>query len=314
MNWSGDPDRAFQLVENDGDVQLHPRKSFELWRQTITAHALPWKLIEIEAAIELRKAIANIVLDQAEALALLATDLRRSNTELRQFAHIASHDLQEPLNQVASYVQLLETRYGKELDQDAKEFIGFAVEGVNLMQTLIDDVLLYSQVDFFVIEWEPIDIEIALERALSHLRRQITETGAIITSDPMPTIVADSTQLTQLFQNLIGNAIKFRTPETIPQIQISATRQPDDWLFAVSGNGIGIDPQFFDRIFTIFQRLHTRDEYPGTGMGLTICKKIVECHHGKIWVNSALGQGATFSFTIPVRGAGWGENRCKLIC
>jgi two-component system, chemotaxis family, sensor kinase Cph1 len=304
MNWGGDPARDFHFVEPDGRLSLHPRKSFELWQQTIAAHALPWQKIEIEAAIELRKAIVQIVLRQAEELALIATDLERSNAELQQFAYVASHDLQEPLNQVASYVQLLETRYSQALDRDAKEFIGFAVEGVNLMQTLIDDVLLYSQVGFMGIQAAPSDLEVALNRALSHLRNQIDETSAIVTTDPLPTIIADSTQLTQLFQNLISNAIKFRTPGTSPQIHISATRQEHDWLFAVCADGIGIAPQSLDRIFTIFQRLHTRDEYPGTGMGLTICKKIVECHHGKIWATSELGKGATFWFTIPVREAG----------
>jgi two-component system, chemotaxis family, sensor kinase Cph1 len=265
-------------------------------------HSLAWKTVEVQAALELRKAIVNIVLRQAEELALLANDLERSNAELKKFAYVASHDLQEPLNQVANYVQLLEMRYGEELDQDAIEFIGFAVEGVNQMQTLIDDVLIYSKVDILGIEWGLTPLETALNRALSHLRSRISETEAIVTFDPMPTIVADSTQLTQLFQNLIANAIKFRKPDQTPLIHISVNRQEDDWLFSIADNGIGIDPQFFDRIFVIFQRLHTRDEYPGSGMGLTICKKIVECHRGKIWLTSTPGQGATFSFTIPVSG------------
>jgi two-component system, chemotaxis family, sensor kinase Cph1 len=301
VNWGGDPQPVYQVAATDGQVYMCPRKSFELWQETVKLHAIPWQAVEIESAIELRNAIVKIVLRQTEKLALLTTELARSNAELKQFAHVASHDLQEPLNQVASYVQLLEARYGEELDLDAKEFIGYAVEGVKLMQTLIDDVLIYSKVDLLGIQWEPIDVETALNRALRHLHRLIDETGAIITSTPLPTIVADSTQLTQLFQNLIGNAIKFRKPGKIPQIQISATRVQDDWLFSVRDDGMGIDPSFFDRIFVIFQRLHTRDEYPGSGMGLTICKKIVECHRGKIWVRSELGQGATFSFTIPVR-------------
>ncbi|PSB55985.1 sensor histidine kinase, partial [Chamaesiphon polymorphus] len=302
VNWGGDPHHAYHIAETDGNVRLCPRKSFELWKETVRLHSLPWKPVETEAVTELRKAIVNIVLRQAEELALLATDLERSNAELKKFAYVASHDLQEPLNQVANYVQLLEMRYSEELDDDAKEFIGFAVEGVNLMQTLIDDVLIYSKVDLLGIEWGLVAVETALNRSLSHLRGRIGETGAIVTSDPMPTIVADSTQLMQLFQNLIGNAIKFRKPNTLPEIYISVDRQEDDWLFSIRDNGIGIDPQFFDRIFVIFQRLHTRDEYPGSGMGLTICKKIVECHRGKIWVESELGRGATFSFTIPVSG------------
>jgi two-component system, chemotaxis family, sensor kinase Cph1 len=301
VNWGGDPHHPFQVVETAGNLSLYPRKSFQLWKETVRLHSLLWKAVEIESAIELRSAIVKIVLRQAEALALLATDLVRSNAELKKFAYVASHDLQEPLHQVASYVQLLGTRYTKELDRDAQEFIGLAVEGVNLMQNLIDDVLVYSKLDLQGIEWAPIDVEVPLDRALSHLRGQIRETGAIVTADPMPTIVADSTQLTQLFQNLIGNAIKFSKPDTIPQVDVSVVQRENDWLFAVRADGIGIDPQFFDRIFVIFQRLHTRDEYSGTGIGLTLCKKIVECHHGKIWVDSELGEGATFSFTIPFK-------------
>jgi two-component system, chemotaxis family, sensor kinase Cph1 len=301
VNWGGDPHHPFQVVETAGNLSVHPRKSFQLWQETVRLHSLVWKTVEIESAIELRSAIVKIVLRQAEELAILATDLVRSNDELKQFAYVASHDLQEPLHQVSSYVQLLGTRYTKELDRDAQEFIGLAVEGVNLMQNLIDDVLVYSRLDSQGIEWAPIDVGIALNRALSHLRGQIRETGAIVTSDPMPTIVADSTQLTQLFQNLIGNAIKFSKPNTVPQVDVSVVQRENDWLFAVRSDGIGIDPKYFDRIFVIFQRLHTRDEYSGTGIGLTLCKKIVECHHGKIWVNSQLGQGATFSFTIPFK-------------
>ncbi len=304
VNWGGDPHHPFQSVETAGNLSVHPRKSFQLWQETVRLHSLLWKAVEIESAIELRSAIVKIVLRQAEELALLATDLVRSNTELKQFAYVASHDLQAPLHQVASYVQLLGTRYTKELDRDAQEFIGLAVEGVYLMQNLIDDVLIYSQLDPQGIEWEPVDIGIALNRALNHLRGQIRETGAIVAFDPMPTIVADSTQLTQLFQNLIGNAIKFSKPDTIPQVYISVVQQENDWLFDVRADGIGIDPKYFDRIFLIFQRLHTRDEYLGTGIGLALCKKIVECHHGKIWVTSALGQRATFSFTIPFKIVG----------
>lgn len=212
------------------------------------------------------------------------------------------HDLQEPLNQVANYVQLLEMRYEEQLDQDAKEFIGFAVEGVSLMQTLIDDVLAYSKVDLQGIEWQRIEVELALQQALNNLRGRIAESRAVITHDPLPTVMADGTQLMQLFQNLIGNAIKFKQAIEPPQIHIGAQRQEDAWLFSVKDNGIGIEPQFAERIFVIFQRLHTRDEYPGAGMGLAICKKIVECHRGRIWVESELGQGATFYFTIPLGG------------
>jgi chemotaxis family two-component system sensor kinase Cph1 len=302
VNWGGDPNHAYELKQSNSDLRLCPRKSFDLWKETVRLKSLPWKPVEVKATLELRKAIVNIVLRQAEELALLAQDLERSNAELKKFAYVASHDLQEPLNQVANFVQLLEMRYNDELDEDGKEFIGFAVDGVSLMQTLIDDVLVYSKVDLKGIEWELTEVETALNQALANLRGRIAETGAEISYNSMPTIVADSTQLMQLFQNLLGNAIKFRKKDEAPRIHVGVQRQEDSWLFSVQDNGIGIDPQFADRIFVIFQRLHTRDEYPGSGMGLAICKKIVECHRGQIWVESELGKGATFFFTIPVGG------------
>ncbi|BAY11802.1 sensor histidine kinase [Calothrix sp. NIES-2098] len=301
VNWGGNPNEAFEVNQSEGNLRLVPRKSFELWKETVRLTSLPWQFVEIKAALELRKAIINIVLRQADELAQLAQDLERSNAELKKFAYVASHDLQEPLNQVANYVQLLEMRYEEELDEDAKEFINFAVEGVSLMQTLIDDVLAYSKVDMQAIAFQLTEIETPLNRALSNLRGRIHETGGTITHDPLPTVMADSTQLMQLFQNLIANAIKFRSNKP-PQIHIGAERLEEEWLFSVRDNGIGLDPRFSDRIFVIFQRLHTREEYPGTGMGLAICKKIIECHRGRIWVESQLGEGATFYFTIPVGG------------
>jgi chemotaxis family two-component system sensor kinase Cph1 len=301
VNWGGDPSKAIETTSIGGDIRLCPRKSFSLWKETVRLKSLPWKAVEINAALELRKAIVNIILKQADELARLARDLELSNAELKKFAYVASHDLQEPLNQVANYVQLLEMRYTEELDEDAKEFITFAVEGVSLMQTLIDDVLAYSKVDMQAVEFNTIDANLALEKALANLKGRIHESQAIITVDPLPIVMADKTQLMQLFQNLIGNAIKFRGKAT-PTIHISAQRQENEWLFSVADNGIGIDPRFSERIFVIFQRLHTRDEYPGTGMGLAICKKIIECHRGRIWVESELGKGAVFYFTIPLGG------------
>jgi two-component system, chemotaxis family, sensor kinase Cph1 len=299
VDWGGDPNQPYLVSESEGKVKLCPRQSFEKWKKTVSLTSLPWQPVEIKAALELRKGLVNIVLKQADELAQLAEDLERSNAELKKFAYVASHDLQEPLNQVANYVQLLEMRYQEALDGDAKEFITYVVEGVSLMQNLIDDVLAYSKVDLQAIAFQLTDADTALERSLASLRRRIAETGATITRDSLPTVLADSTKLMQLFQNLIGNAIKFRSSEP-PNIHISATRLENEWLFSVKDNCIGIDPQFHERIFIIFQRLHTRDEYPGTGMGLAICKKIIECHRGRIWVESELGQGATFHFTIPV--------------
>lgn len=302
VNWGGDPSNAYETINSKEGLRLSPRKSFELWKEEVRLTSLPWKQVEINGVTELRRAVVNIVLKQAEELALLAQDLERSNAELKRFAYVASHDLQEPLNHVSNYVQLLEMRYSNELDEDAKDFIGFAVDGVSLMQTLIDDVLIYSKVDTQGSEFAITDAGFALEQALTNLQRRIRESNAeIIVTDTLPTLRADSTQLMQLFQNLIVNAIKFRSAAT-PKIEIRVERQEDEWLFSVQDNGIGIDPQYRDRIFIIFQRLHTRDEYPGTGMGLAICKKIIECHRGKIWVESELGKGATFYFTIPVGG------------
>ncbi|MBE9028960.1 GAF domain-containing protein [filamentous cyanobacterium LEGE 11480] len=302
VNWGGDPHHAYELDESGQAPRLCPRKSFDAWKETVQLQSLPWQSVEVKAVLELRKAIVNIVLRQAEELAILAQDLARSNGELKKFAYVASHDLQEPLNQVANYVQLLEMRYNDALDADAKDFIDFAVEGVSLMQTLIDDVLVYSKVDLQGVEWQLTPVDEPLQRALGNLRGRIAETETEIVADTMPTIVADSTQLMQLFQNLIGNAMKFRHPDRTPQIHIGVERLEEDWQFSVKDNGIGIDPQFADRIFVIFQRLHTRDEYPGSGMGLAICKKIVECHRGRIWLESESEEGVTFKFTIPLGG------------
>ncbi|MEO0739342.1 MAG: ATP-binding protein [Cyanobacteria bacterium J06649_12] len=302
VNWGGDPNNAYAVEDSEEGLRLSPRQSFALWKETVQYKSLPWKALEVKAALELRKAVVNVILRQAEELAMLAQDLERSNAELKKFAYVASHDLQEPLNQVANFVQLLEMRYSEELDQDAKEFIHYAVSGVSQMQTLIDDVLLYSKVDIQGIDCALTEVDRALEKALRNLQGRIHETGAAVTYDQMPRLVADGTQLMQLFQNLIGNAIKFRRSEVSPEIHIGVERQEDNWLFSIRDNGIGIDPEFAERIFVIFQRLHTRDEYPGSGMGLAICKKIVECHRGRIWVDSEVSQGTTFYFTLPVGG------------
>lgn len=299
VNWGGNPQQAYHVEETDGKVKLCPRQSFELWKETVRLTALPWQSDEVQAVLKLRKAIIKNVLRQAETLALLAQDLERSNAELRKFAYVASHDLQEPLNQVSSYVQLLEQRYDEVFDQDAKDFISFAVDGVSLMQTLIDDVLAYSKVDSREIECELVDVSGPIQRAIANVQRQIGETQAYITWDEMPVVMADSTQLMQLFQNLISNGIKFHRPDTIPQIHIGMQRQDKAWQFTVQDNGIGLEPQFAERVFVIFQRLHTRDEYDGSGIGLAICKKIVECHRGRIWVESNLSKGSTFYFTLP---------------
>ncbi|HKY72058.1 MAG TPA: ATP-binding protein [Nitrospira sp.] len=227
-------------------------------------------------------------------------ELGRSNSDLQQFAYVASHDLQEPLRMVASYTQLLAKRYRGKLGEDADEFIAYAVNGANRMQALIQDLLAFSRVDRQGQHFEATSAETLLGYALDNLKGAIDESKAVVTYDPLPTVMADERQFLHLLQNLLSNAIKFHGPEP-PRIHLSAERREKEWLFSVHDNGIGIDPQYGERIFVLFQRLHTNAEYPGTGIGLALCKKIVERHGGRIWMESQLGQGATFYFTLPDR-------------
>jgi PAS domain S-box-containing protein len=231
-----------------------------------------------------------------------ASELKRSNEELGQFAYVASHDLQEPLRMVASYTQLLSRRYKGKLDQAADEFIHYAVDGAQRMQTLINDLLQYSRVGTRAKPFEPTDFNKVLQIALINLKVAIDESGAKVNIPPqLPTIIVDNSQMTQLFQNLIGNGIKFHRPDVPPVIDITVARNATDdgWQFTVRDNGIGIAPEHHDRIFIIFQRLHTREQYAGTGIGLAVCRKIVDRHGGKLTVQSEPNQGATFSFSLP---------------
>ncbi|MGB7539962.1 MAG: PAS domain S-box protein [Anaerolineales bacterium] len=236
-----------------------------------------------------------------EALRNTLSDLERSNADLEQFAYVASHDLQESLRMVSSFTQLLAQRYQGRLDKDADEFIGYAVDGSKHMQRLINDLLSYSRVGTKGKPPEPVPADAALDRALDNLKLAIEESRAVIVRGPLPSVAADDVQLSQLFQNLVANGVKFRG-EDPPRIRIACESRGNEWVFSVRDNGIGIDPQYLDRIFIIFQRLHERGKYPGTGIGLAICKKIVQRHGGRIWAESEPGKGSMFFFTMPMLG------------
>ena len=241
-------------------------------------------------------------LKRQEALERKSEELKRSNDDLEQFAYIAAHDLQEPLRMVASYTQLLAKRYKGRLDSDADEFISFAVDGAHRMQLLIRDLLAFCRVGTRGKELRETSSEAALEHALLNLHAAIVENGGVVTHDPLPTVFADATQLEQLFQNIVGNAIKYRSVDP-PRIHVSARKNGgNEWIFSMRDNGIGIAPEYFEKIFVMFQRLHGRKEFSGTGIGLTLCKKIVERHGGRMWVESAPQKGSTFYFAIPERG------------
>ena len=291
---------ATELERHAADYETRPPFIVELAKQRLASSA---------------RLLGEIVQrSRSEALLIQTRDeLMRSNRELERFAHIASHDLQEPLRMVASYTQLLAQRYHDQLDQDAHDFINYAVDGAVRMKQLIEDLLSYSRVTARGLTAAAVDTGDSLALALQNLRAAIAETNAEVSGDDLPEVLADAAQMVQLFQNLVGNAIKFHTPGVPPRVHIEARRAPEhpcQWLFRVTDNGIGIEPRFFDRIFVIFQRLHSRHEYPGTGIGLALCQRIVERHGGRIWIESEPGQGATFLFTLP-EGDPVKEESCK---
>jgi PAS domain S-box-containing protein len=255
-------------------------------------------LLAVMVDITERRAAEDALRASQEKLTLQATELSRSNAELEQFAYVASHDLQEPLRMISSYLQLIERRYKAKLDTDADEFIRFSVDGAKRMQSLINDLLTFSRVGTRGKPFERVETEKTLGEALANLEVAIEESGGKVTHGPLPAVNGDPGQLTQLFQNLVGNAVKFHGKDP-PEVRVEATHNDSQWEFAVRDNGIGIDPNHFDRVFIVFQRLHGRDEYPGTGIGLAICKKIVERHGGRIWVESEPGKGSAFHFTLP---------------
>ncbi len=247
---------------------------------------------------ELRRSRTEIA-DAHDRLTEQAEELRRSNRDLEQFAYVASHDLQEPLRKVASFTQLLQKRYGGQLDERADQYIDFAVDGAKRMQRLIQDLLGFSRVGRLGGEVVDVDLGKTLARAVDQLDERIEEAGAVVTHDPLPVVRGEEPLLVQLFQNLVGNAVKFRHPDRVPHVHISARRVEDSWELECRDNGIGIDPQYAERVFVIFQRLHAKDVYEGTGIGLALCKKIVEFHGGRIWIPESEGEGTTIRWTLP---------------
>ncbi|MEV4567002.1 ATP-binding protein [Nonomuraea sp. NPDC049419] len=283
-------DQVRAVAAGDFDRDLHVDRPAELAELSSHIDSMRGRILSAWR-------VAN---DQAE-------ELRRSNGELEQFAYVASHDLQEPLRKVASFTQMLEQRYGSQLDERAKQYIGYAVDGAKRMQLLINDLLDFSRVGRVTGERTVTEPDAALDRALDNLSATIEDTGATVTRDELPRVMGNHLQLTQLFQNLIENAVKFRSEEP-PRVHIGVRRDGDMWEFSCSDNGIGVEAKYADRIFLIFQRLHARDVYPGTGIGLALCRKIVEYHGGQLWLDGEDtepgGHGATFRWTLPAAGDG----------
>jgi light-regulated signal transduction histidine kinase (bacteriophytochrome) len=276
----------------------------------VTARRITRLESQLAAMEQLIDVTERTVAEQAEHLEIALKqldernrELKRSNEELETFAYVASHDLQEPLRMVASYTQLLARRYSDKLDDDAREFIHFAVDGASRMQALIEALLEYSRVGTRTRPFEIVNMDNLLDGVLGDLRLRLTEKAATLTRDPLPVVHGDPAQITQLLLNLLSNALKFSPAPSL--VHISSHRRNDDTcVIAVRDNGIGIDPRFADRIFQIFQRLHTRDEYPGTGIGLAVCRRIVERHGGTIWFEPTPGGGSTFCFTLPCKSKG----------
>ncbi|MFE7138072.1 ATP-binding protein [Streptomyces sp. NPDC057644] len=265
----------------------------------------PSDVQDVAGAVEdMRQRLSDELAEAQKREDLLAgqtQELRRSNSELEQFAYVASHDLQEPLRKVASFCQLLEKRYGTELDDRGKQYIAFAVDGAKRMQVLINDLLTFSRVGRVHESWKPVDLGRSLDRALGNLAAAVEESGAVVERpEELPELVGDATALTMVWQNLVGNAVKFRHPDRPPRITVDCEREDENWHLTVSDNGIGIAPEFADKVFVIFQRLHARDEYDGTGIGLALCRKIIEFQGGRIWLEPEPGEGTRIHFTLPV--------------
>jgi PAS domain S-box-containing protein len=292
----GKPIQNFETIRRRKDgldipVSLTISPIIDRWGNAIGAS-------KIARDISQQKRLENLLAIQNLTLANHAASLKQSNEDLEQFAYIASHDLQEPLRTIHGFTQLLAERYKGQLDKQGQEFIGFVTDGANRMQTLIQDLLKYSRIQAQELNSVPVHAEEVLNEILEYLRMAIEDKQASITHDPLPTIQTDRSHFHHLLQNLITNAIKFHGP-TPPHIHVSAQERSDGWVFSVQDNGIGVGSEYFERIFLPFKRLHTREEYQGTGIGLAICKKIVERRGGRIWVDSEVGKGSKFSFTLP---------------
>ena len=285
---------AEQRPIEDVEIGIDLGEGEPIWT-SVSSTPLPfedWQVGVVTADITRRKQVETALACQAEVLA-------RSNRELERFAYVASHDLQEPLRPIVSFSQLLERRYRGRLDADADEYLGFIVEGGLRMQALIRDLLAFSRIETGGMPLAPVDAACVVADGLREHRAAIAESGAVVTVGPLPTVMGDAGQLVQVFSNLVGNAIKYRHPDRPPEISISAGPEGGMWRFTVADNGIGIEEEYYDRVFEIFRRLHTRDAYPGTGVGLAIVRRVVERHGGAVQIDSVPGEGSTFSFTLP---------------
>jgi chemotaxis family two-component system sensor kinase Cph1 len=259
------------------------------------AAALEQRVLEREKA---QRELSELNAALEERVGERTSELERSNHDLEQFAYVVSHDLQEPLRSVSSFLQILQSRVGQKLEPENREFLQYSVDGARRMQQLITDLLNYARVGQRARGAERVEVEDLLAHVLHNLDASIKESGATVEHDPLPAVKGDPGQISQVFQNLVGNALKFRSERPL-RVSIRTRRVGKNWQFEIRDNGIGIEPRDFERIFVIFQRLHTRDEYPGTGIGLAICKRIIEAHGGRIWVESQLGEGTSFFFTLP---------------